>query len=52
MPLTWGQLKTDLDPQRYTLRTVPVLLAKTKAWAGYEDASSSIKAAIAKLAGR
>jgi bifunctional non-homologous end joining protein LigD len=49
MPLTWAQLKTDLDPRRYTLRTVPALLAKTKAWDGYDDAASSIKAAIAKL---
>ena len=49
MPLTWAQLKTDLDPQRYTLRTVPALLAKTKAWDGYDDAASSIKAAVAKL---
>ena len=50
MPLTWAQLKTDLDPKRYTLRTVPALLARTKAWDGYDDAASSIKAAIAKLA--
>jgi bifunctional non-homologous end joining protein LigD len=29
---------------------VPALLAKTKAWEGYEDAASSIKPAIKKLA--
>jgi bifunctional non-homologous end joining protein LigD len=50
MPLTWAQLKTGLDPRRYTLRTVPALLAKTKAWDGYDDAASPIKAAMAKLA--
>jgi bifunctional non-homologous end joining protein LigD len=50
MPLTWAQLKNGLDPRRYTLRTVPALLAKTKAWDGYDDAASPIKAAIAKLA--
>jgi bifunctional non-homologous end joining protein LigD len=49
MPLTWAQLKGGLDPKRYTLRTVPALLAKTKAWDGYDDAASSIKAAITKL---
>jgi len=49
MPLTWAQLKGGLDPKRYTLRTVPALLAKTKAWDGYDDAASSIKAAISKL---
>jgi bifunctional non-homologous end joining protein LigD len=31
---------------------VPALLAKTKAWDGYDDAASSIKAAIKKLAGK
>ncbi len=52
MPLTWPQVRGDLDPKRYTVRTVPALLAKTKAWDGYDDASSSIKAAIRKLAGK
>jgi len=50
MPLTWAQLKADLDPKRYTMRSVPALLATTKAWQGYEDAASSIKAALKKLA--
>jgi bifunctional non-homologous end joining protein LigD len=49
MPLSWAQLKGGLDPKRYTLRTVPALLAKTRAWDGYDDAASSIKAAITKL---
>jgi bifunctional non-homologous end joining protein LigD len=49
MPLTWAQLRGDLDPKRYTVRTVPALLAKTKAWEGYDDAASSIKAAMKKL---
>jgi bifunctional non-homologous end joining protein LigD len=50
MPLTWAQVKGDLDPKRYTVRTVPALLAKTKAWEDYDDAASSIKPAIKKLA--
>jgi bifunctional non-homologous end joining protein LigD len=52
MPLTWAQVRGDLDPTRYTVRTVPALLAKTKAWQGYDDAASSIKTAIGKLAGK
>jgi bifunctional non-homologous end joining protein LigD len=52
MPLTWAQVRGDLDPKRYTVRTVPALLAKTKAWDGYDDAASSIKGAIRKLAGK
>jgi bifunctional non-homologous end joining protein LigD len=52
MPLTWAQVKGDLDPKRYTIRTVPKLLAKTKAWEDYDAAASSIKPAIKKLAGK
>jgi len=52
MPLTWAQVRGDLDPKRYTVRTVPALLAKTKAWADYDESASSIKAAIKKLAGK
>jgi bifunctional non-homologous end joining protein LigD len=52
MPLTWAQVKGDLDPKRFTVRSVPALLAKSKAWQGYDDAASSIKAAIKKLAAK
>ena len=52
MPLTWSQVNGDLDPKKYTVRTVPSLLAKTKAWDGYDDAAASIKAAMKKLAGK
>jgi bifunctional non-homologous end joining protein LigD len=52
MPLTWAQVRGDLDPKRYTIRTVPALLARTKAWDDYDAAASSIKAAIRKLAGK
>jgi len=45
-------VKSDLDPKRYTLRTVPGLLARSKAWQGYDDAAASIKAAIKKLEGK
>jgi len=50
MPLTWAQLRGDLDPKRYTVRSVPALFAKSKAWDGYDDAASSIKNAMKKLA--
>lgn len=52
MPLTWAQVKSDLDPKRYTLRSVPGLLPRSKAWEGYDDAAASIKASIKKLAGK
>jgi bifunctional non-homologous end joining protein LigD len=52
MPLTWAQVRADLDPKKYTIRTVPALLTRTKAWEGYDDAATSIKAAMKKLAGK
>jgi bifunctional non-homologous end joining protein LigD len=52
MPVTWAQVKGDLDPKRYTVQTVPGLLTRSKAWDGYEDAAASIKAAVKKLAGK
>lgn len=52
MPLTWAQVRGDLDPKKYTVRAVPALLTKTKAWQGYDEAAASIKAAMKKLAGK
>jgi bifunctional non-homologous end joining protein LigD len=52
MPLSWAQVRGDLDPKRYTVRTVPALLARTKAWQGYDDAAASIKDAMRKFSAR
>ena len=52
MPLPWAQVRGDLDPKRYTVRTVPSLLARSKAWEGYNDAASPIRGAIRKLGAR
>jgi len=48
-PLTWSQVKADLDPARYTLRTAPALLKKTQAWADYCDGERALAAAIRRL---
>ena len=52
MPLAWSQVRQDLDPARFTVRTVPKLLAKTAAWRDYGRATRSLDAAMRKLAGR
>jgi bifunctional non-homologous end joining protein LigD len=49
MPLTWNQVKADLDPKAFTVRTVPQLLRRTKAWAEYSDSERPLSEAIAKL---
>jgi bifunctional non-homologous end joining protein LigD len=49
MPLTWSQVKSDLDPKRFTVRTVPQLLAKGKAWEDYCDSEKPLADAIKRL---
>ena len=42
-------MKADLDPKRFTIRTVPQLLRKTKAWADYCEGEQSLAVAIKRL---
>ena len=49
MPLTWTQVKSDLNPKRFTVRTVPALLAKTSAWQDYCDGERPLEQAITRL---
>jgi bifunctional non-homologous end joining protein LigD len=48
-PLTWQQVRSGLDPGRYTIRTAPALLAKTSAWKNYDEAARPLADAIRKL---
>lgn len=50
MPLTWAQVRKDLDPKRFSIWTVPSLLKKTRAWRGYDDAAVPLRAAMKKAA--
>lgn len=49
MPLRWTQVKSDLDPQRFTIRTVPALLENTSAWDDYCDGQRPLEQAIKRL---
>jgi bifunctional non-homologous end joining protein LigD len=49
MPITWEQVRAGLDPSRFTVLTAPGLLAKSKAWLGYEDAARPIVRAVELL---
>jgi bifunctional non-homologous end joining protein LigD len=49
MPLAWTQVKTGLDPKKFTLRTAPDLIKRSKAWEGYDEAAVSLKAILKKL---
>jgi bifunctional non-homologous end joining protein LigD len=49
MPLTWAQVKADLDPKRFTVRTVPALLGRSKPWVDYRDWERPLEQAIKRL---
>jgi len=48
-PLNWSQVKKGLDPARYTIRTVPALLAKSAAWDEYCEGERSLAPAMRRL---
>ena len=49
MPLHWKDVKTALDPMRYTIRTGPAILRKSKPWGHYTQAARSLGLAIRKV---
>jgi bifunctional non-homologous end joining protein LigD len=49
MPIAWSQVRATLDPQRFTIRTVPKLLKKGDPWEGYCDAERPLLDAARKL---
>lgn len=46
MPLNRTQVKSDLDPKRFTVCTVPALLAKSSAWRDYCDGERPLEHGI------
>jgi bifunctional non-homologous end joining protein LigD len=49
MPVSWTQVKKGLDPAKYTLRTVPALVAKLTAWDDYCAGERPLEPAIRRL---
>jgi bifunctional non-homologous end joining protein LigD len=49
MPLHWSQLQPDLDPMRYTLRSGPRLLERSKPWADYDAAARPLRSAVRQI---
>lgn len=50
MPVPWSQVKSGLDPTRYTLRTAPALIKKSNPWADYAKGAKPYPAAAKRLA--
>jgi bifunctional non-homologous end joining protein LigD len=49
MPLLWPQLRSGLDPMRFTVRTAPALLVRDKPWPDYAKAAQPLRAAIKRV---
>lgn len=49
MPLSWSQVTSRLDPQRFTIRTAPALIQAGGAWKDYFDAARPLADAIKLL---
>ena len=49
MPIDWRQVKTGLDPKKFTIRTAPALLKKSKPWKDYDKSARPLRGAIEKL---
>jgi bifunctional non-homologous end joining protein LigD len=49
MPLHWSQVRAGLEPQRFTIKTAPALLTRSKPWKDYCDSELPLKAAIQKF---
>jgi bifunctional non-homologous end joining protein LigD len=49
MPLTWSQVRSGLDPAKFTVRSAPGLIGSGKAWEGYCDAERPLAEAIRRL---
>ncbi|HUE63157.1 MAG TPA: DNA ligase D [Rhizomicrobium sp.] len=50
MPLEWSAVKKGLDPNRFTVRTAPALIAKGTAWKDYAKAERPLLPVLKKLA--
>lgn len=50
MPLEWSAVKKGLDPKRFTVRTAPALIAKSKAWKDYARGEKPLLPVLKKLA--
>ncbi len=49
MPVVWREVTAKLDPARFTVRTVPDLIGRSRAWAGYGESGRPLADAIRGL---
>lgn len=49
MPIHWKDVKAELEPARYTVRTGAAILKKSKPWATYTESARSLASAIRQV---
>ena len=49
MPLSWNQVKSGLEPMRFSLRTAPALLSRSRAWKDYREGERGPREALKRL---
>ncbi|MBJ6987769.1 DNA ligase D [Devosia sp. MC521] len=49
MPLDWTQVTLNLDPTRFTIRTVPKFLKASAPWQSYADGARPLRQAMKRL---
>jgi bifunctional non-homologous end joining protein LigD len=49
MPLSWQQLAAGIEPQLFTIKTVPALVANSSAWEEYCDSERPLGPAIQRI---
>ncbi len=49
MPLDWAQVRSGLDPLKFTVRTAPLLLRKNRPWKDYAESAVPLRRAIERL---
>jgi len=52
MPLEWTQVKKGLAPGKFTVRTAPALIARSKAWKDYAKSERPLLPVLKTLAGK
>jgi bifunctional non-homologous end joining protein LigD len=49
MPLNWPQVKSGLDPKKYTIETAWAALKKSKAWSDYAKSAKPLQTALERM---
>lgn len=52
MPLNWLQLRSGLDPTRFTVRTAPAIIRRSGAGSEYSSTAQPLAPAIQRLVGK